>query len=63
MMIMILYETFCFLLIVIHITKGKVVEQQSTDRLEATDSTIAFRIVNCFINSTNTTLVNKVYIL
>lgn len=64
---MAVHEWFSLLLAVNNITidhhHTHVPEQHSTDRLEATDATIAFRVVNCSINSTNTCFENKIGIL
>lgn len=65
MMRMTVYEGSCFLSIVIDIAAQytHVPEQDITDWFEATDSTIAFRIIDCLINSTNASHVNVIYIL
>lgn len=65
MMIWVVYERFGFVLIIINITarKTQASEQHITDRLEATHPTTAFGAIKCFINSTNTALVNEFNIL
>lgn len=66
-MIMTVYEWFCFRLIVINITgqniERHVSEQHITDGRVATYATSTCRVINCLINSTNTSLVYKIYIL
>lgn len=61
------YKWFSFLLVIINITidhhHTHVPEQHRTYRLEATDTTIAFHVVTCLINSTNTTFVKIFWIL